>query len=302
MPGASIRIDQVRPGPVTSTGVAGVARDDLWLSSLVNLVSTAGPNTDQQWTLLDKPEGSTAVLATDTAATASFTPDLIGSYRVQLTTNGGGQSQILIAAVTKDAAGSLLLHGWRVPAFREKGVEANFAGNSKGWKAALATIIGGIDAVIAAAITAEETAVKTFTNKTLGAPVVTGTVVYQGTKLRILSIPGEAATAAITTVVIAQFTILDETSVRLDFTASMKATGVNAKSGGFAGSATYMRSAGGAPSLVGAATYATQQRTVAGDDVTFSVTGNIVRVLASAADVDGRNWTCEFRVAETLAT
>lgn len=302
MSGAIIRIDQVRPGPVTSAGTAGVSRDDIWQGNLVNLVSTLGGNLDQQWTLLDKPTGSAVTLATASAPTSSFTPDVPGTYRVQLATNSGAQVQVLLVGITKDATGADVFHAWRIPAYKEKGSEANFPGNSRGWATAIEKILKGVDAVIAAALAAEAAVTRTLTNKTLGAPVVTGTVVYQGTKLRVLSIPGEALTLGISTAVIAQFTMLDETSVKVDFTASMKAFGVNAKSGGFAGSATYMRSGGGAPTLVGAIGYASQQRTVGGDDVTFSVSGNIVRVLAASADVDTRNWTCELRVAETLAT
>lgn len=41
------------------------------------------------WTLLSKPAGSTAVLATPTAATSSFTADKEGSYRIRLVTNDG---------------------------------------------------------------------------------------------------------------------------------------------------------------------------------------------------------------------
>jgi len=41
------------------------------------------------WTLLSKPAGSTATLATPTAATSSFTADKEGSYRIRLVTNDG---------------------------------------------------------------------------------------------------------------------------------------------------------------------------------------------------------------------
>ncbi len=83
----------------------------------------------------------------------------------------------------------------------------------------------------------------------------------------------------------------------------MKAVGVNAKAGGWTGSATYYRSAGGAPTITnGTPNYGTPEETTVGDGVTFDVSGNAVRVLATAADADDRNWTCEFRVAETLAT
>ncbi len=144
---------------------------------------------------------------------------------------------------------------------------------------------------------------QTLSNKTLAAPTVTGTVTYQGTKLRILSIPGEVQTTTATTAVIATFTMVDETSCKFDFTASMKAVGAVAKAGGWTGSATYYRTGGGAPTISnGTPNYGTAEETTAGDGVTFDISGNAVRVLATAADGDDRNWTCEFRVAETLAS
>jgi hypothetical protein len=150
---------------------------------------------------------------------------------------------------------------------------------------------------------AQTLALKTLTAPVLAGPTITGTVVYQGTKLRILSIPGEVQTTTATTAVIATFTMLDETSCKFDFTASMKAVGVVAKAGGWTGSATYYRTGGGAPTISnGTPNYGTAEETTAGDGVTFDVSGNAVRVLATAADADDRNWTCEFRVAETLAT
>jgi len=142
----------------------------------------------------------------------------------------------------------------------------------------------------------------TLTGKTLEDPTITGTVTYQGTKLRILSIPGEVQTTTATTAVIAQFTMVDETCCTFDFTASMAKVTTVTKAGRWDGKVTYRRTGGGAPAIVGAAEYGTAQETTAGDDVAFSVSGNIVRVLATAADGDDRNWTCELRAHETLAT
>ncbi len=135
---------------------------------------------------------------------------------------------------------------------------------------------------------------------TIANPTLTGTVTYQGTKLRILSIPGEVQTTTATTAVIASFTILDGTSVTFDFVAGMKAVGTTAKAGRWDGKVTYQRNSGGAPAIVGAAEYGTAQENVAGDGVTFDLSGNVLRVLATAADADDRNWTCELRVHETL--
>lgn len=136
---------------------------------------------------------------------------------------------------------------------------------------------------------------------TLNDPTITGTVTYQGTKLRILSIPGEAVTTTASSVVVATFTMLDNTCCTFDFIVGMSKQTTLDKAGRWDGKATYRR-AGGAPTIVGAAEYGTPHLTTAGDDVVFDVSGNAVRVYATAIDADDRNWTCELRVHETLST
>lgn len=145
MPGAIIAFDQDQGG-TPSYGSPGVARNDLWLNGLVTCRSTASGNTSYLWEILDKPVGSAATLADSTSQNATFTPDVAGSYRIQLTTNGGGPGnvQILIAAVTKDTLGATTQRGWRIPAFGEGGTENNFAGQSRGWAEALKFILDDI--------------------------------------------------------------------------------------------------------------------------------------------------------------
>ena len=146
MPGAIIAIDQDRPGPTTSVGSDGVARKDLWQSRIIRPRSTVSGNSSQQWTLLDRPAGSTASLSNATSTSCFFTPDLPGSYRIQLVTNGGGAGnvQILVAAVTFDVDGVLIWNGWRVPAFGEKVPENNFSGQTRGWAEAIEKVITDI--------------------------------------------------------------------------------------------------------------------------------------------------------------
>lgn len=146
MPGAIIVIDQDRPGPTLSEGVAGVARDDLWVGRVVRLrVGTSG-NTTYSWGILDRPQGSGATLQNADTATPSFTPDVPGSYRVQLITNGGGPGnvQVRIAACTFDTAGVSVNRGWRIPAYGETPFEANFGGQARGWSATLDNILSDI--------------------------------------------------------------------------------------------------------------------------------------------------------------
>lgn len=146
MPGAIIVIDQDRPGPTLSEGSAGVARDDLWVGHAVRLrVGTSG-NTTYSWGILDRPQGSGATLQNADTATPSFTPDLPGSYRVQLITNGGGPGnvQVRIAACTFDAAGAVVNRGWRIPAYGETPSEANFGGQARGWSEAMDVILADV--------------------------------------------------------------------------------------------------------------------------------------------------------------
>ena len=129
-------------------------------------------------------------------------------------------------------------------------------------------------------------------------------VTYQGTKMKVLSIPGEVLTTTATTAVIASYTMTDETCCSFDFVAVVRGVGAGSfPNGRWDGKATYKREGGGGPTAIGGgAEYGTAQTQIAADTVTFDISGNIVRVLASAADADDRNWSCELRVHEVLGT
>jgi hypothetical protein len=132
MPGAIILADQdLGAGP----GSPGVARNDLWLSQIIDLTCTTIGNSSFSWSLLDKPVGSTVTLATPTLATSSFTPDVAGTYRVRLVTNGGGvgNEQTLVYRVRYSNTGVLVNRGWAYPAFGEVDTEANYNSNVRGW-------------------------------------------------------------------------------------------------------------------------------------------------------------------------
>lgn len=145
MPGAIIAFNQVQASSPTF-GSPGVARNDLWLTggatSAITALCTTGSNLSFAWTLLDTPPGSAATIASPSSSSTTFTPDLAGSYRVQLITNGGGPGniQVLIAAVRFDDTGSLVNRGWRLPAFGEVAGEQNFSGQLRGWDEAWETI------------------------------------------------------------------------------------------------------------------------------------------------------------------
>jgi len=100
----SARIDQAGGA---GSGVAGNAREGLWLSTAISLVDVGvGSPASRLWTLVDRPPGSAAALVNPTLATATLTPDLPGSYLFQLRWNDDAK-QIFerVLRVTLDAAG-----------------------------------------------------------------------------------------------------------------------------------------------------------------------------------------------------
>lgn len=139
MTAAIIRLDQSRPsgGP----GSNGIARNDLWQNRLCTLTSVNAAGA-YQWTILDKPPGSTASLTNPTSQVATFTPDksgLDGTYRVMLGLDGGGPDSlvgtymILVFRARYDVNGNLLDRGWCMPAVGEELLESNYGGNARGY-------------------------------------------------------------------------------------------------------------------------------------------------------------------------
>lgn len=132
MPGAVIVINQPTGA---GAGTPGVARNDLWQNQMVELQIGTGGNANPVWTLLDKPPGSSTSIDNPNSATCHFTPDLVGTYRIQLTVNGGGPGnvQVKVARVRHDSAGDIIQRGWAYPAKGEVQGENDYAGNTRGW-------------------------------------------------------------------------------------------------------------------------------------------------------------------------
>jgi hypothetical protein len=109
-------------------------------------LSCAAINGSYQWDLLDIPPGSGASLVGENTSTPNFLPDLVGTYRIQLMTNGGGPGnvQILVARVRFNSVGVLQERGWALPAAGEQGGEANYEGNTRGWAVLLEYIVADI--------------------------------------------------------------------------------------------------------------------------------------------------------------
>lgn len=122
-------------------GTPGVASEDLWVGQAVNLSSTVA-SPPYLWELLDRPPGSASTLSTPTAITSSFIPDVVGSYRIQLTTALG--VFILTYRARFSASGVLLNRGWALPAIGELPNEANYGGNTRSYAQVFESILGDI--------------------------------------------------------------------------------------------------------------------------------------------------------------
>lgn len=141
----------------------------------------------------------------------------------------------------------------------------------------------------------------TLSNKTIASPVISGTPRYNLTTYgNIRSVVTETQLATVTPTSIGSFTMSDETLVTFDFIATAAKTTAVTKGGRYKGSVTYRRTSAGAPTIVGAAEYATAQETEA-NTVEFNVSSNDVQVRVTQADTDERNWILELRVQETNA-
>lgn len=118
-----------------ASGPPGIARRDLVLDEVVTLSNQDNTGVRSwRWRLLDKPDGSTAALSGAVQATATFTPDVAGSYLIELQVDEGrgGQVTRTIAAVL-EAFGATYI---RWPAAGERN-EANWTingvQNTRGW-------------------------------------------------------------------------------------------------------------------------------------------------------------------------
>ena len=98
-------------------GVPGAPREDLALFGGANpVVLTNGDDVGVvawAWTLVDRPNGSAAVLATPATLSASFNPDVEGSYLIRLVTRDAAGE-----VYTDETIGAVVLPvtGWRIPA------------------------------------------------------------------------------------------------------------------------------------------------------------------------------------------
>jgi hypothetical protein len=123
-------------------GVAGKARQDIWLSKEVELVSS-GDGSDFLWELLDRPLGSAATLTDEETALATFTPDKVGTYRIRLTIDEL-EYVVRVVRCRYDNLGVLTQRGWAFPAIDEQFGEANYDTNERHWAEVWETIMEDI--------------------------------------------------------------------------------------------------------------------------------------------------------------
>lgn len=139
---ALIRIDQ--PLNTVPNGVAGYTRDDILLGRPV-IVKNGNANgvRTRRW-ILETPFGSAVSLSTTDGEAPTFTPDVVGTYRVLLSVNAGGEGETDVRdVIVRDPAGH------RFPATKEA-AEANYqiapgVFNKEGWKPDLQRLLMSYD-------------------------------------------------------------------------------------------------------------------------------------------------------------
>jgi hypothetical protein len=136
----------------TSGSVSGVVtgdRNDLDIAETVTLADLEPTNSggSYQWTLEDKPIGSSSAIVGPTSATATFVPDQTGTYRIRCTVNGTSFDVLYVAV-------PLVNTGARIPSFQEDATTGggySAGGNTKGWHEAMAVFMRNVDSALATA-------------------------------------------------------------------------------------------------------------------------------------------------------
>ena len=146
MPAANFVINQAAgAGP----GTVGISRKDIWRGVEVQLVAdTSGSYT---WRLLDKPRGSTAALSDYFIQNPTITPDVNGTYLIELN-NGAGPNRTKVLLFRVTTADGITDDGYALPAFQEPVTAANYGGNTRGSADAIEDVFDWIMANVAGSI------------------------------------------------------------------------------------------------------------------------------------------------------
>lgn len=93
-------------------GDPGESRSDLILGAEVTLSNNDAGVDTWRWEIINKPRTSSVVLTHPVPGVAIFTPDVVGSYLIQLTINGRVKQRVVAAVLTTNL-------GIRIPAIGE---------------------------------------------------------------------------------------------------------------------------------------------------------------------------------------
>lgn len=116
------------------------SRSDLSLGSPVTLTNANDVGaTSWLWEIVSSPPGSSASLTFTSTPSTSFTPDVVGSYLIQLTVNGTAVDKRIAAVRTPYL-------NIRIPA-SEESTEFDEAGNTSGWSASIHEAFVTIDSI-----------------------------------------------------------------------------------------------------------------------------------------------------------
>ncbi len=96
-------------------------------------------------------------------------------------------------------------------------------------------------------------------SKTLVDPIITGTVIYQGTRMRILSISGEVQTTDDTVTTVVSFAMVGGTLCAFDVIVTASLQGSPTDGGRWKRSVVYRRTNSGTPTIVGTLETGTDQ-------------------------------------------
>lgn len=144
------RIDQPTGA---GAGVAGNAREGLWVGQALNLVDVGvGTPSSRLWTLDDRPPGSTSTIINATTANASIAnPNVPGTYKYTLKWNNDPKVIFSrVFRVTLDNTGAPILGFFPLPAFQERAFHSNgIAGQGEAPGRGWAPLIDAIEAYAA---------------------------------------------------------------------------------------------------------------------------------------------------------
>jgi hypothetical protein len=173
----------IRSTGSTSGTITGHGRKDLVIGETVTLTDaeTANVGATYIWTFLDTPVTSTASLSGASTPTATFSPDVTGSYRVHCLVNGISYSEEIIAVALSYTTA-------RIPAYNEL-TQYDGDGNTKGWHTDQTLFMRQTDAALSS-VTVGTSKVKVNSSDTTADYLATKLIEGQSIDLTVSTAPG----------------------------------------------------------------------------------------------------------------